>query len=78
MYSFFYLVGSAFLFLLLPDIEQKQTDAISIRGESRKIINLIKNTQYIYLYLYYYFPGVIVAFYATYLYKIVKASLPAQ
>lgn len=78
MYSFFYLVGSAFLFLLLPDIDQKQTDTISIRGESKKIINLIKNTQYIYLHLYYYFPGVVVGFYATYLYKIVKASLPAQ
>jgi hypothetical protein len=78
MYYFFYLVGSAFLFLLLPDIDQKQTDAISVLGESKKIINLIKNTQYTYLYLYYYFPGVIVAFYATYLYKIVKASLPAQ
>lgn len=41
-------------------------------------MTLIKNTDYSYLYIYYYFPGVIVAFYATYLYKLVKDSLRPQ
>lgn len=49
---------------------------LSIKNESLKIITLIKNKQYKYLTLYYYFPGVSTGFYTTFLYKLVGYALP--
>jgi MFS family permease len=76
MYLLFYLVASAFLFLLLPDVDQKSDDVISVRSESAKIVKMIKNSDYKYLFMYFYFPGVAIGFYATFLYKLVAYSLP--
>jgi hypothetical protein len=63
---------------LLPDVPQTGTDTLSIRAESQKIITLLKSKDYRYLTIYYYFPGIAIGFYATFLYKLVGYALPQE
>jgi hypothetical protein len=64
------------LFLLLPDV--KQTDdgkAFSIKSEAKKVTSMLKEKKYRYLFSYYFFPGLCVAFYATFLFKLIGLSI---
>lgn len=46
-----------------------------MKQELGKVWAIIKNSKYIYLNIYFLFPGLTVAFYAGFLYKLVKGSL---
>lgn len=70
------LVSNAFLFLLLPDVKDNHTDTLSLRNDAQKIIALIKNPDYKYLTMYFYFIGIAIGFYATFLFKLIGLAVP--
>lgn len=70
------LVGSSLLFLLLPDVQNPDNDTdFSIKAEAGKVISIIKDGKYKFLLIYFFFPGLCVGFYATFLFKLVKLSV---
>ena len=76
MYFCPYPVSSAFLFILLPDVEkQPSAEKLEVKGEVAKVANLILDRKNARITFYYFFPGICVGFYATFLYKLIGASL---
>jgi hypothetical protein len=69
--------ASSLLFLLLPDVEQNHTSPPESLGkEAAKVLEIIKSPKHRNLIFYYFFPGLCVGFYATFLYKLIGLSLP--
>jgi hypothetical protein len=61
---------------LLPDVEKKpDNDKAEVKKEAAKVIKLIMDPANLNITFYYFFPGLCVGFYATFLYKLIGASL---
>lgn len=74
-----YLVSSAFLFMFLPSVShKKQEEAVklTLKEEIKTVLVIIKDKKYRYLNIYFLFPGLCVAFYAAFLYKLIVLSVP--
>lgn len=64
--------------MLLPDVDKEYTDTLSMKTETGKIMALMTNKDYRYITMYYYFPGIAIGFYATYLTKLIDAAVKKE
>ena len=69
------------MFLLLPDVKKSEAARneeknVSVKEEAIKVWSILKNPKYKYLNMYFLLPGLTVAFYAGFLYKLIPISVP--